>query len=72
MFSFLYQEVEIEFPLYGQFPKLPYLGMKPDHRENFLKLQMVEIDVASLFTLYRQRFPGYRLLFKIAVFGHKT
>ena len=59
------------------FSKLPYLGMKLGH---WAKCQILHIyhlstprgSKSSLFSLYRQRFSGYRLIFKIAIFGHET
>ncbi len=60
----------------GQFSKLPYLGMKLGHPP---KCQMCTYTYflpkgskLRLFSLYWQRFPRYRPIFNIAIFGHET
>ena len=58
------------------FSNLPYLGMKLGHWQKFQKLHVLSFYprglTLSLFLLYRQRFPRYWPIFKIAVFGHET
>ncbi len=77
LFLFLHKGVEIEliFALRfwdtDWFSKLPYLGMKPGIWKKFLMdpLSTPEGRKLSLFSLYRQRFPRYRLFLKITIQG---
>ena len=60
----------------GRFWKLPYLGMKLGHWREFQNVAHMSFypreSKFSLFSLYGQRFPRYRQIFKISIFGHET
>ena len=60
----------------GIFTKLPYLGTKFDHWQKFQKLDINSFYTRGpklgWFSLYRQAFPRYGPIFKIAIFGHET
>ncbi len=55
----------------GRFPKLPYMGIKSDHQEDFPKLHRYYLNFyprlskLSFFLLYEQQFQRYRPIFKI-------
>ncbi len=65
----------LEHPVHSLKDAIQVLYMEPHGSENF-KTLLLEIAVKgwklSLFSLYRQRFPRYGPIFKIAVFGYET
>ncbi len=54
----------------GRFSKLPYLGMKLGHWPKFPFYPRG--SKLCLFSLYRQWFPRYGVIFKIAILVHET
>ncbi len=62
----------------GRLSKLPYLGMKLGRWPKFQKFHIYSLSTPgwgsklSLLSLYGQRFPRYRQIFKIAIYGHEA
>ncbi len=59
------------------FSKLPHLGMKLGHWPKCQKLPLYSLSTPkgsklSFFSLYGQSFLRYRIIFKLAILGHKT
>ena len=72
-----FQSTGSSFRDIGQFSKLPYLGMKLSNWQKIQKLHIYPFTTPkglklSLFLLCRLRFPRYRPIFKIPIFGHET
>ncbi len=61
----------------GRFSKLPYMGMKLANGQrsrscSYMSSFYLRGSNLSLYLFYRQRFPRYGPIFKIALFGHET